>query len=112
MGSFPVKLHPVNPEKLVHIFEHMGFERVRQKGSHELLRHPDGRTVTIPLHGGADISTGLLEHMLRNIGMRPTRNSWRHSGTTTPATTDRLLLLRIVLSAGLAHLNPLAALVL
>lgn len=64
-----MKLHPVSPEKLVHILEHMGFERVRQKGSHELLRHPDGRTVTIPVHGGADIGTGLLEHMLRNIGM-------------------------------------------
>jgi len=64
-----VKLHPVNPEKLVHILEHMGFERIRQKGSHELLRHPDGRTVTIPVHEGGELAVGLLERILHSIRM-------------------------------------------
>ncbi|WP_245860301.1 type II toxin-antitoxin system HicA family toxin [Methanosarcina spelaei] len=28
----------------------MGFEQIRQKGSHLFLRHPDGRTTIIPVH--------------------------------------------------------------
>ena len=31
-----------------------GFSFVRQKGSHQRYRHPDGRSVTIAPHGGGD----------------------------------------------------------
>jgi predicted RNA binding protein YcfA (HicA-like mRNA interferase family) len=29
-----------------------GFRVIRVKGSHHLLRHLDGRTTTVPVHGG------------------------------------------------------------
>ncbi len=34
------------------ILRELGFERVRQKGSHVFYRHPDGRTTTVPDHAG------------------------------------------------------------
>lgn len=43
-----------------------GFQRVRQKGSHVRLRHPDGRIVTVPEHGAHDLGRGLLRKILRD----------------------------------------------
>ena len=45
----------------------MGFERVRQKGSHVFYRHSDGRTTTIPHHPGRDLARPLLREILRDI---------------------------------------------
>jgi predicted RNA binding protein YcfA (HicA-like mRNA interferase family) len=33
----------------------LGFERDRKGGNHERWIHPDGRAVTIPIHGGSEI---------------------------------------------------------
>ena len=38
----------------------LGFERRRQTGSHERWIHPDGRAVTIPIHGGGEIGPPLF----------------------------------------------------
>jgi predicted RNA binding protein YcfA (HicA-like mRNA interferase family) len=45
----------------------LGFERVRQKGSHVFYRHPDGRTTTLPNHPGRDLARPLLREVLREI---------------------------------------------
>ena len=47
----------------------LGFERKRQTGSHERWNHPDGRAVTIPLHGGREIGAPLFFKMLRQLGI-------------------------------------------
>jgi predicted RNA binding protein YcfA (HicA-like mRNA interferase family) len=39
--------------------EKLGFEKVRQRGSHIRYRHPDGRLTTIPDHGRQDVPKGL-----------------------------------------------------
>ena len=44
----------------------IGFETIRQKGSHVRLKHPDGRVVTVPVHPGQDIGRGLLRKILRD----------------------------------------------
>jgi predicted RNA binding protein YcfA (HicA-like mRNA interferase family) len=44
----------------------LGFEQVRQKGSHIRFVHPDGRKTTIPDHGGQDVPNGLLNKIVRN----------------------------------------------
>ncbi|MBW2704389.1 MAG: type II toxin-antitoxin system HicA family toxin [Deltaproteobacteria bacterium] len=49
----------------------IGFERVRQKGSHVLYRHPDGRTTTIPHHKGRDLSRPLIRSILRDVDLNP-----------------------------------------
>ena len=43
----------------------MGFELVRQEGSHMFFRHEDGRTTIIPNHGGDEIDRGLLNKIIR-----------------------------------------------
>jgi predicted RNA binding protein YcfA (HicA-like mRNA interferase family) len=45
--------------------ESLGFQRVRQKGSHIRYVHPDGRKTTIPDHGHKDVPKGLLYKIIR-----------------------------------------------
>jgi predicted RNA binding protein YcfA (HicA-like mRNA interferase family) len=47
----------------------MGFEFIRQKGSHQQYRNPDGRGTTVPLHTGRDISPILLKQIIKDIGL-------------------------------------------
>ena len=47
----------------------LGFERRRQTGSHERWHHPDGRSVTIPLHGGRAIGPPLYHKIFRQLGI-------------------------------------------
>ena len=47
----------------------LGFLRRRQTGSHERWNHPDGRAVTIPLHGGQEIGPPLFYKILRQLGV-------------------------------------------
>ena len=51
-------------EKLLFL---LGFERVRQKGSHVFYRHPDGRTTSIPHHSGRVLARPLIREILREI---------------------------------------------
>ncbi|OQB26391.1 MAG: YcfA-like protein [Chloroflexi bacterium ADurb.Bin180] len=63
---------PVVPARdVIHLLERMGFQVVRQRGSHVRLRHPDGRVVTVPVHSGEDIGPGLLRKILRDARVPP-----------------------------------------
>ena len=63
------KLILVSAQQLERLLLTVGFERIRQKGSHVFYRHPDGRTTTIPHHSGADLPRPLLRIILREIQM-------------------------------------------
>jgi predicted RNA binding protein YcfA (HicA-like mRNA interferase family) len=54
----------------------LGFSKARQTGSHERWNHPDGRAVTIPLHGGREIGPPLFFKILRQLGF--TQEEFRH----------------------------------
>jgi predicted RNA binding protein YcfA (HicA-like mRNA interferase family) len=43
----------------------LGFVLKRTTGSHEQWIHPDGRLVTIPIHGGKEIGPPLFFKILR-----------------------------------------------
>jgi len=49
------------------LLKELGFQSVRQRGSHVFYRHDDGRTTTVPNHTGRDISRPLLREILREI---------------------------------------------
>jgi predicted RNA binding protein YcfA (HicA-like mRNA interferase family) len=49
----------------------LGFQIVRQKGSHVFYRHSDGRTTTVPSHPGRDLARPLVREILREIEMTP-----------------------------------------
>lgn len=43
-----------------------GFEVARVRGSHHLLRHPDGRATVVPVHAGETLGPGLMSKILRD----------------------------------------------
>ncbi|MGE0360480.1 MAG: type II toxin-antitoxin system HicA family toxin [Vicinamibacterales bacterium] len=51
------------------VASHLGFVKRRQAGSHERWIHPDGRAVTIPVHGGKSIGPPLFFKILRQLGV-------------------------------------------
>jgi predicted RNA binding protein YcfA (HicA-like mRNA interferase family) len=63
MGQLPV----LNAREVIAILDRMGFEEVRQRGSHKQFRHPDGRRTTVPVHGGRDIAPLLLRQIIKDI---------------------------------------------
>ena len=65
------RLTPVAPRVMDRALRKMGFARVRQKGSHVLYRHPDGRTTTVPHHKGRDLAVPLVRAILADIGISP-----------------------------------------
>ncbi len=60
------KLPRVTPRALIAALLRQGFFRDRQRGSHLLLQHPDGRRTVIPLHA-RDLPSGTLHGILRDI---------------------------------------------
>ncbi len=67
MSRLPV----VSARELERVLLGLGFERVRQRGSHVFYRHPDGRTTTIPHHKGRDIARPLIREILREVELSP-----------------------------------------
>jgi predicted RNA binding protein YcfA (HicA-like mRNA interferase family) len=65
MGSLPV----LKPAEVVAILRKLGFEEVRQRGSHKQYRDGKGRGTTVPFHKGRDISPVLLRQIAKDIGM-------------------------------------------
>jgi len=49
----------------------LGFQPVRQRGSHVFYRHSDGRTTTVPNHPGCDLARPLVREILREIELTP-----------------------------------------
>ena len=61
------RLTPLKPIEVIRILKNLGFEPIRQKGSHIYFRHPDGRSTVVPFHKGEDIGKGLLNAILKDI---------------------------------------------
>jgi predicted RNA binding protein YcfA (HicA-like mRNA interferase family) len=65
VGRLPV----LSPREVIAILRALGFEEVRQRGSHKLFRHEDGRATTVPVHGSRDISPTLLRQIVKDVGV-------------------------------------------
>ena len=61
------RLRIIDARKMEKLLFKLGFERVRQKGSHVFYRHPDGRTTSVPHHQGRDLARPLIKEILREI---------------------------------------------
>jgi predicted RNA binding protein YcfA (HicA-like mRNA interferase family) len=59
----------LKPKEVITLLKQLGFEEIRQHGSHKQLRHPDGRQTTVPVHAGRDLSPILLKQIAKDIGM-------------------------------------------
>jgi len=56
---------------VVEILRKLGFEMIRQRGSHQQFKDPSGRFTTVPFHKGRDNSPPLLRQIAKDIGMTP-----------------------------------------
>ena len=65
MTSVPV----LRSREVISILTALGFEEVRQRGSHKQFRHADGRATTVPVHAGRDLSPILLRRIARDVGL-------------------------------------------
>jgi len=61
------RLPRLKGKELIRALERAGFVVERTRGSHVFLRHPDGRTTTVPVHSGETIGPGLLRAILRDV---------------------------------------------
>ena len=70
--SWPDRVSPIpvlKPREVIAILVALGFEEVRQRGSHKQFRHTDGRRTTVPVHGGRDLSPILLRRIARDVSL-------------------------------------------
>lgn len=61
-----MNLRPIPAKKVIKLLKKIGFEVVRQRGSHVILKHPDGRVTVVPVHSGEDIGRGLLSKIIKD----------------------------------------------
>ncbi len=62
-------LKPTPPNKIIKALIKLGFKIVRQKGSHMVLKHSDGRITVVPIHPEEEIGRGLLAKIIRDTGL-------------------------------------------
>ncbi len=59
------RLPQITAREFIKILSKIGFEAIRQEGSHIFLRHKDGRTTVIPNHPGEKLDRGLLNKIIK-----------------------------------------------
>lgn len=64
------KLPAVRGEKVVKSLQKVGFEIIRQRGSHIYLSHKDGRATVVPVHKGEDLGPGRSRHFKKDNSRR------------------------------------------
>jgi predicted RNA binding protein YcfA (HicA-like mRNA interferase family) len=62
-------LPSLTASQVVAALQRRGFVPHRQSGSHLVLRHPDGRRTTVPMHKARDLSKGTIRGILSDIGL-------------------------------------------
>lgn len=65
MGNFPA----ITATDFVRILKQLGFELHRQKGSHAVYKHSNGRRVVVLMHTGATLKPGTFAGLLKDIGL-------------------------------------------
>lgn len=64
-----MSLRPLPARKIIKALEKIGFKPVRQRGSHVILKHADGRVTVVPVHKGEQIGRGLLSKIIKDAGI-------------------------------------------
>jgi len=63
------KLTIISSKEMVVILKRLGFDEIRQTGSHKLFsRRQDGRNTVLPMHS-KDLKRGLIKAILKDIGL-------------------------------------------
>lgn len=59
------QLPQISANELRKLIEKLGFEFIRQHGSHMFFRNKNGKTTTIPNHPGEKLDRGLLNKIIK-----------------------------------------------
>ncbi len=60
----------VSGKEFVKLLEANGWDLLRIRGSHHILKHKDFRnTVSVPVHGNTNLKIGLLKQLLKQTGI-------------------------------------------
>lgn len=66
------KLSPLSSTQLIRKLRSLGFEGPIVGGRHSRMVHPEKKQIIpIPIHGGKDISVGLIRAIIREVGITP-----------------------------------------
>jgi len=60
---------PSGGELVARALQRAGFKLQHVKGSHHIMRHPDGRRASIPVHGSHSLKPGLIAGVLHRANM-------------------------------------------
>lgn len=63
------KLSPAKSQDIIRVLEKLGFSNIRQRGSHAVFHHPDGKWTTVPIHKGKEVAKGTLSKILKDAGI-------------------------------------------
>ena len=61
------RLPPLKAREVIKGFQALGFERIRQKGSHAIFHHEDCRRAPLPIHPAKTISPYLISDILKQL---------------------------------------------
>lgn len=61
-----MSLRPLPAGRVIKVLSVLGFRVVRRRGSHVVLKHPDGRITVVPMHAGEKIGIGLLLKIIKD----------------------------------------------
>jgi len=63
------KLPTITGEQAINALAKIGFEVIRQKGSHVRLKDEQERRITVPVHSGKTLGKGLLRKIIRDTDL-------------------------------------------
>jgi predicted RNA binding protein YcfA (HicA-like mRNA interferase family) len=63
------KIPRITAEKAISVIEKIGFELVRQSGSHRIYRNKNGSRITIPVHSGKVLHPKIVKNILRDADL-------------------------------------------
>ncbi len=63
------RIPALRASEVVRALQRLGFEFIRQRGSHIRLRHPDGRFVSVPDHGSRELRREFILEILKQAGV-------------------------------------------
>ena len=70
MSSGGRRLRNIGAQRAIRAFHRLGYETARVRGSHHVLKHPNGGILVLPVHGGA-VKIGILLDAIERAGLTP-----------------------------------------
>ena len=69
------RLRPLKPREVIEKLRVLGYEGPFGGGRHSRMVHTQsGKIIPIPMHGGKDVSVGLIRAIIREVGI--TSDEW------------------------------------